>query len=159
MLQHAARMLIAALFLTISPAFAAPLAELPEALASYRGQIVYVDFWASWCAPCAQSFPWLNSLKARYGDRLTVVGVNVDERHGDAERFLAQHPAQFTLVFDPKGALAERYQVAGMPSAVILGADGSVLHQHVGFREEEIGDYERAIAAALNARNPQGKQP
>ncbi|SEQ48623.1 Thiol-disulfide isomerase or thioredoxin [Solimonas aquatica] len=141
--------LIAALLLAISAILPAQAAELPTALSAYKGKIIYLDFWASWCAPCAQSFPWLNALKSRFGDRLTVLAVNVDEHQADAQRFLEKHPAQFALAYDPKGALADHYQIAGMPSALILGADGRVLHQHSGFREEEIPQYESAITAAL----------
>ncbi len=123
--------------------------NLPAALMPYSGKVLYVDFWASWCVPCAQSFPWLNGVKARYGDRLQVVAVNVDENHGDAEGFLAKHAANFKIVYDPSGDIADRYRVAGMPSAVIIDRDGHVLHQHVGFREADTGTYESAIERAL----------
>src|ERR1700740_2946401 len=68
------------------------------ALDRLKGQVVYVDFWASWCGPCKRSFPWMNELAERYGDKgFTVVAVNVDKKREDAERFLASTPARFTV--------------------------------------------------------------
>lgn len=123
--------------------------EVPAALKPYLGQVVYVDFWASWCGPCAQSFPWLNQLRAQYGERLQVVGVNVDEDPAAAAAFLQMHPASFPIVDDHKGQLAALYAIQGMPSAVILNAQGQVIHQHAGFKSAQTGDYESAIAKAL----------
>jgi thiol-disulfide isomerase/thioredoxin len=134
--------------LSAAAATAAPQA-LPETLATYSGSVLYVDFWASWCVPCAQSFPWLNSMQTRYGKRLKIVAVNVDENHADAEKFLSRHPADFPIVFDPSGKLAEHYRISGMPSAVILAPDGRILHRHAGFREEDAEIYESAIAEAV----------
>lgn len=122
---------------------------LPAPLQPYAGQILYVDFWASWCGPCAQSFPWLNQMQAKYGDRLTIVGVDVDTDTVAARAFLQRNPAQFGIVEDPRGELAEHYQIKGMPSAVVLDASGRVIHQHSGFRSAQEPEYESAIRAAL----------
>lgn len=142
--------LIAAAFLALFAA-AAPAADLPAPLAPWAGKVVYVDFWASWCGPCAESFPWLNQLQAKYPG-LAVVGVNLDAEPAAADAFLKKHPAAFAIVRDPQGALPERYRVDGMPSSVILGPDGRVLHQHSGFRKSQIPQYEAAIRAALAGR-------
>ncbi len=123
---------------------------LAAPLKAYAGRVVYVDFWASWCGPCAQSFPWLNRMQAKYGDRLSIVAVNLDTDSAAAKDFLSRHPAHFDVLYDPAGQLAERYRIGGMPSAVILGADGAVVHQHSGFRDADIGDYEAAIGSAVN---------
>ncbi len=124
----------------------------PDELKPYAGRVVYLDFWASWCAPCAQSFPWLNEMQSRYGSNLAVVGVNVDAREADAQRFLSRHPARFEIVRDPLGRLAEHYRIQGMPSTVILDEQGRVLHQHSGFRSSEAAHYEASIRKALSAR-------
>jgi cytochrome c biogenesis protein CcmG, thiol:disulfide interchange protein DsbE len=126
-----------------------PAAALQPVLRAAGGRPVYVDFWASWCVPCALSFPWLNSVRLRYGQELVIVGVNVDERRADADRFLTRHPAEFALLFDPQGELASHYRLQGMPSAVLLSADGKLLWQHSGFRKDEIPEYEAAIRSAL----------
>lgn len=116
------------------------------------GGVTYVDFWASWCAPCAESFPWLNEMQARYGKQgLRVVGVGLDTQVAKGDRFLKAHPAQFTTARDPEGKLAEQYGVEGMPYAVLIDAEGHVLHRHVGFRAGDAADYEQAIQQALRA--------
>jgi len=135
--------------LTMGCAQAADVA-LPAPLAPYAGKLVYVDFWASWCGPCAQSFPWLNEMQAKYGKQLAIVAVNLDAQSADAQAFLGKHPAKFDVVYDAQGQLAERYHIAGMPSSVILDANGHVIHQHAGFRSAQAADYEAAIRQALN---------
>jgi len=110
-------------------------ASEPLELAQHRGKVVLVDFWASWCEPCRHSFPWLNEMQAKYGDRLVVIGVNVDRERADAERFLAQVPAQFEVIYDPNGELASRYDVMGMPSSFVFDTSGTLVDQHIGFRK------------------------
>jgi thiol-disulfide isomerase/thioredoxin len=119
-------------------------------LAALRGKLVYLDFWASWCAPCRRSFPWMNAMQEKYGPRgLVVVGVNVDQRRPDAERFLAQVPAKFTIAYDPQGAVPKLYAITAMPSSVLIDQEGRVLSVHAGFRDEERDELERKIRAAL----------
>ena len=130
----------------ISASAAAASPGLPAVSA---GKLVYMDFWASWCAPCAESFPWLNSMQAKYGDRISIVAIDVDSDPADGQAFLRTHPATFKISFDPQGQLAERYHIDGMPSTVIVDATGRVLHQHSGFYVDKAGDYEAAIEQAI----------
>lgn len=146
------KLLALIMILTAGAAGAAGDKPLPQALSAYEGKLVYVDFWASWCGPCAESFPWLNQLQEKYGTDLAVVGVNVDTDGKAADKFLQKHPARFDIVRDPAGALPELYRIEGMPSAVLLGPDGRVLHQHSGFRPKETAEYEAVIRAALPHR-------
>jgi thiol-disulfide isomerase/thioredoxin len=119
-------------------------------LARYRGKIVLVDFWASWCTPCRQSFPWLNSLQQRYADQgLVVLGVNVDRERLAAERFLRSTPAQFPIVYDPQGAFAAAYELEGMPSSLVFGPDGTLLSSHIGFKKGEREEREKEIVRLL----------
>ncbi|TFW30647.1 TlpA family protein disulfide reductase [Duganella callida] len=119
-------------------------------LAALQGKVVYVDFWASWCGPCRQSFPWMNEMQAKYGARgLQIVGVNVDARSEDAKQFLAQVPAKFTIAFDPQGGTPRSYGIKGMPSSVLIGPDGKVLMAHSGFRDGDRAELEAKIQAAL----------
>lgn len=144
-----------------APAFAtepgqpAPTLQLPGSrgavdLAALKGQVVYIDFWASWCVPCRLSFPWMNDMQARYGARgLQVLAVNVDAQRAAADTFLAQVPARFAVAFDSAGDTPRRYGVKAMPTSVLVGADGAVLQQHAGFRDDDRAALEAAIVAAL----------
>jgi len=107
----------------------------PLGLASLRGKVVLVDFWASWCEPCRHSFPWLNEMQAKYANHgLVVIGVNVDRERAQADRFLHDVPAQFRIVYDPAGTLASRYDLPGMPASYVIGPNGEVVQRHLGFR-------------------------
>lgn len=113
----------------------------PLNLDHYRGKVVYLDFWASWCTPCKLSFPWMNNLQRTYAnDGVVVIGVNVDHYRSAAEAFLKDTPAGFAILFDPKGQIAEKFPVHGMPTSVVIGKDGAIRYSHSGFetsREEE----------------------
>jgi thiol-disulfide isomerase/thioredoxin len=136
-----------------APAFSLPNAKGDTvALERMRGKVVYVDFWASWCGPCRRSFPWMNEMQQKYGARgLVIVGVNVDKKRGDAERFLAQIPASFTIVFDEAGATPNAYGVKGMPSSYVIDARGNVTFVERGFLDESRAVLEQKIADALSA--------
>jgi uncharacterized protein (TIGR03382 family) len=119
-------------------------------LEQFRGKLVYLDFWASWCGPCRQSFPWMNQMQARYGQKgLQIIGVNLDARSDDARNFLASNPAQFAIAYDASGTTPRSYGVKGMPSSVLIGADGKVLFEHSGFRAADRALLESRIRSAL----------
>ena len=118
-----------------------------------RGRVVYVDFWASWCAPCKRSFPWMNEMARKYGSRgLTIVAVNVDKKREDAEKFLKMAPAEFTVVYDPAGKSPSAWQVTSMPSSYLVDAAGTVVLVENGFKDERKADVEQHIRAALGVR-------
>ncbi|GAB4401416.1 MAG: TlpA disulfide reductase family protein [Rhodoferax sp.] len=136
---------------------AAPAFDLPGttgqnvSLSQFAGKTVYLDFWASWCGPCKQSFPWMNRLQERFGARgFQVVAINVDQRSADAQAFLKENPAQFTVAFDPAGKTPKAYAIKGMPSSVLIGPDGKVLSQHTGFKVEQRAELEAQIQKALH---------
>jgi cytochrome c biogenesis protein CcmG, thiol:disulfide interchange protein DsbE len=121
-----------------------------SSMAQLQGKVVLVDFWASWCAPCRKSFPWLNSMQQQHGKAgLIVLAVNEDENHSDAERFLQQVPAQFSVLYDQAGQLAERYQLPGMPSSFLLDKKGNIRYRHIGFKQADIAQYEANIRQLL----------
>ncbi len=104
-------------------------------LSDYRGQIVYLDFWASWCQPCRKSFTWMNKMQSLYGaEGFTVIAINLDESRLKANKFLQQIPANFDVAFDPRGNTAESYNVKAMPSSYIIDKNGNVIHANLGFR-------------------------
>jgi cytochrome c biogenesis protein CcmG, thiol:disulfide interchange protein DsbE len=125
-------------------------AAAPLDLSALRGRVVYLDFWASWCGPCKQSFPWMESLKSAYGGQgLEIVAVNLDTSRADADRFLNQFHPTFDVRFDPKGELAEYYGVQGMPVSILIDRHGVTRFTHVGFRPIDGAAYEAQVRELL----------
>ena len=115
-----------------------------------KGKIVYVDFWASWCGPCKQSFPWMNEMHTKYGPQgLEIVAINVDAKAADAERFLATSSAKFTVAFDAKGETPKQFGVKSMPTSFLVNSDGKITLVHSGFRDADRAQLETAIVGAL----------
>jgi cytochrome c biogenesis protein CcmG/thiol:disulfide interchange protein DsbE len=138
--------LVCAILLASSPSPA----DSPPDLASLRGKVIYLDFWASWCTPCRQSFPWMQAMKATYeGQGLTVIAVNLDQQRSDADAFLAKYHPSFDVRFDPQGELAERFKVRGMPTSVIIDRQGVVRFTHIGFRPVDQAAYEEQLRQLL----------
>jgi thiol-disulfide isomerase/thioredoxin len=137
----------------VAPPFSLPASSgEPIALDKLRGKVVYVDFWASWCGPCKRSFPWMNEMQQKYGGRgLAIVAVNVDKKRADAERFLAQVPASFPIVYDAAGATPASYAVRAMPSSYVIDASGRIVEVELGFRDERKAALEERIRALLGA--------
>lgn len=139
--------------LSVSYTFMGPVhAELPEGLDANGARVVWVDFWASWCAPCRRSFPWMNEMQEKYsGQGFSVIAVNVDKDRALAEEFLAEYPARFPIHYDPSGTLAAAYDVQAMPSSFLMDADGNILASHYGFRLANVEEYEAKIQAAIES--------
>lgn len=139
-----------------APAFSLPGSDAkPVALADMRGRYVYVDFWASWCGPCKQSFPWMNQLQAKLGGpRFQVLAINVDEKQSDAAHFLAEVPPSFTVVFDGKGVTPAAYGVQGMPTSFLVDPDGKIVFVHQSFKDGERVALEQKISALVGAAKP-----
>lgn len=136
----------------------APDFELPSAkghvqLSKYKGKVVYLDFWASWCAPCKQSFPFLSELQDRYKSKgLVVIAVNLDENKELADQFLAETKPTFTIAYDPKGSAAQKYKVRLMPSSYIINRRGVPVSRHFGFKSSDKNMIEINIQKSLNQR-------
>ena len=122
-------------------------------MASLRGRVVLVDFWASWCAPCAEEMPVLERFQRTYGGRgFTVIGVSQDHTVDNVRTFVRQHPVSFPIVHDPAHAVAGRYRPPRMPSSYIVDRNGVVRHVHEGFRAADAATMEREIRALLGDR-------
>lgn len=116
------------------------------ALSNYRGQVVYLDFWASWCQPCRKSFSWMNKMQSLYGkEGFKVIAINLDESREKANTFLKQVPAGFDVAFDPRGNTAKSYQIKAMPSSYIIDKQGKVVHANLGFRGNDEEKLEEKI--------------
>jgi thiol-disulfide isomerase/thioredoxin len=122
----------------------------PLDLARFRGQVVYLDFWASWCGPCAESFPFLNELHSELQTQgLAVVAVNLDENRGDADGFLGKIPARFLVAADSTGQCPERFGVETMPMSYLIDRTGKVRHVQTGFRASERAGIRDKVLALL----------
>jgi thiol-disulfide isomerase/thioredoxin len=122
--------------------------KLPDAL---KGKVVLLDFWASWCDPCKQSFPAMEELQKQYGPRgFVVIAVNVDENRSDMEDFLKTHTAGFTVVHDAAQKLVAEAGIATMPSSFLVDQSGRVRFAHAGFHGEETKkEYRQEIESLL----------
>jgi cytochrome c biogenesis protein CcmG/thiol:disulfide interchange protein DsbE len=115
-----------------------------------KGKVVLLDFWASWCDPCRQSFPWMGEMQRRYaGSDLVVIAVNLDQDRKLADRFLAATPAGFRIEFDPGGALATEFGVTAMPMSFLIDRNGKVREHHRGFRNAVRAEREQSISKLL----------
>ncbi len=125
-------------------------AELAFDLTEFKGKVVVLDFWASWCVPCRRSFPWMNSMQERYGDDgLVIIGVNMDSDPAEATAFLQEFPADFQIINDPDGELAREHDVIAMPSSYVFDRSGVLLTRHLGFKVKRQDEYEAILVEAL----------
>lgn len=116
-------------------------------LTQYRGKVVYVDFWASWCGPCKQSFPFMKALRARYpADELVVLTVNVDRSRPQANSFLAKVGTGLPVIFDAQGDLAAKYKVSDMPTSLLVDRSGKIRYRHEGFFPAKQNEYQAHVA-------------
>ncbi len=119
-------------------------------LGAYRGKVVFLDFWASWCPPCLSSLPQLEALRGEFpSDQFQIVAINVDRDPRKALELLARHPVGYPSASDPKGEWPERFAVPTMPSSYLIDRQGVVRHVHAGFRDGDIEALRAQIAALL----------
>jgi len=113
-------------------------ASKPFSLEAARGQVVLIDFWASWCAPCKRTLPALRDMKARFPSA-SVLAISVDEDENRAKRFLkGADPEGLLTLHDPKGEVAGLYAIQGMPSAVLIDKGGILRFRHDGYSESDL---------------------
>ena len=123
-------------------------------MSDLKGQVVYVDFWASWCTPCRKSFPWMNNLHERFAKQgLKIIAVNVDKDKALVDQFLKAYPANFTVAYDPEGKLASKLGLKGMPSSYVFDRRGNLKTSHIGFRKKDIEKLESIITKEISHKN------
>lgn len=126
------------------------LAGRPVALEGLRGKVVLVDFWASWCGPCREELPVLESFHVQYKPKgLVVIGVNIDNDAQNMKEFLRREKLSFTIVPDAKREVAGRYEPTKMPSSYLIDKKGIVRHVHAGFKRADAVALEAEIKALL----------
>lgn len=115
-------------------------------LSEQRGQVIMLNFWASWCGPCRKEMPLLDELHQRYSKAgFQVWGVNVDAERGDAERMLKKIPVNFPILFDPEGKASRIFDIEAMPTSVFIDRDGKLRYVHKGYRSGEEETYRKYI--------------
>jgi peroxiredoxin len=131
----------------IAPGAAAPGFNLPSsggqvALDGLKGQVVLINFWASWCGPCREEMPILEKLYHKYqAAGFTLLGVNVEPKSADAAKFLRATPVSFPILFDTDSKVSKLYSVADMPSTVIVDRNGRVRYIHHGYHAGDENEY------------------
>jgi thiol-disulfide isomerase/thioredoxin len=153
----------AALLFTVAPALAVEIGKpapafalsaiggsAPVSLEQFKGKVVFVDFWASWCGPCRQSLPQYEKLREELAhEEFAIVAVNLDEDAADATAFLKQHPVNYTILRDPAGDVPKAFGLLGMPTSYLIDRDGIVRAVRTGFEPADIDKLRVEIHALL----------
>jgi len=125
----------------------------PVRLSELRGKVVLINFWATWCGPCRKEMPLLEAIHRRYEKLgLTLLGVNVEEDLSDAEEFLRQTPVSFPILTDPENRVSRLFDVAAMPSTVIVDRAGRLRHLHHGYQDGYENIYQDQVRALIRER-------
>lgn len=142
--------------LAVAPAGPAPKFQLasmagkPVSLDQYKGQVVMLNFWASWCGPCRAEMPILEKLHAKYKPMgFTMIGVNVEPDSAEAAKWLKATPVTFPILFDTKSEVSKLYSVQSMPSTVIIDRKGNLRWLHRGYKPGDENEYLNQIRALV----------
>jgi peroxiredoxin len=138
-----------------APSFSAPSLDGKSMveMSKYRGKVVYLDFWASWCAPCLVAIPEIEKMRGEFpAEEFQIVAVNLDQKVKKALRFLKKHPVGYPSASDPKGSLPGQYGVETMPTSYLIDGDGVIRYVHRGFKRGDDSKLRHEIRALLEAR-------
>jgi thiol-disulfide isomerase/thioredoxin len=124
-----------------------------DKIKQYQGKVIYLDFWASWCGPCRRSFPWMNQIQKKYkAQGLQVISINLDSDRLLATEFLDEYPVNFDVIYDPKGVLAKKYKLKGMPQSFIINQSGELVSSHIGFTAKKQAQYEQELIHVMEEK-------
>lgn len=119
-------------------------------LAQFKGDVVMINFWASWCGPCRQEMPLLDNIYKQYKDMgFTLIGVNVEPDSSSANAWLKKTPVSYPILYDPKSQVSQLYQVQAMPTTVIIDRKGIVRYMHNGYLPGDENQYMNSIRALI----------
>ena len=119
-------------------------------LSELRGEVVMLNWWASWCGPCRQEMPLLDALQNKYRDYgFTLLGINVDEKTEQAQKLLKQVPVAFKVLLDPQSRTSELYGIDAMPSTILIDRDGNMRFLHRGYKPGYEDDYDAQVKALV----------
>lgn len=117
---------------------------------SFKGKYLYIDFWASWCAPCQLSFPWMEKIRAKHSPaKLEIVAINLDVTKADADAFLSKAPHSFTILYDPSGSAPGMFHPPTMPTSYLVDPEGKIVSIHPGFKASSAEQMELELDKVL----------
>ncbi len=115
-------------------------------LSELRGQVILLNFWASWCGPCRQEMPLLEKMHQRYSSLgFTVLGVNVEADSSKANAMLKHVPVSFPILYDTQNTVSELYKVSGMPTTVVIDRNGNMRYLHKGYKPGDEAHYRKWV--------------
>jgi len=115
-------------------------------LDAYRGKVVYLDFWASWCTPCLASLPAIEDLRREFpAEEFQVLAINVDSNPKKARKFLGKHPVGYPSATDPRGRLPESFGLETMPTSYLIDRKGVIRYVHPGFQKQDVSEIRSRI--------------
>ncbi len=119
-------------------------------LSELRGEVVMINFWASWCAPCRQEMPLLEVLYKKYSDLgFTLLAVNVEEDSSKADDLLRDIPVTFPVLYDNTNKVTKLYKVVAMPSTIIIDRDGKMRYLHRGYLPGYEEEYKKQVSELI----------
>jgi peroxiredoxin len=140
-----------------APDFKAPALDGKSrlSLAAYRGKVVYLDFWASWCPPCLTSLPQLEELRKQFpSDQFQILAVNVDQDPQQARKFLERTQIGYPSATDPKGSIPASFGIETMPTSFLIDRQGVIRYVHHGFRKGDTTPLRERIAQLIGDAAP-----
>jgi thiol-disulfide isomerase/thioredoxin len=113
-------------------------------LQNYRGQIVILDFWATWCAPCKESLPELARLDSE-NNSLKVLAINIDDKKDNAIKFVDKYGLKFTVPYDQEKNVVASYEIPAIPTAIIIDQEGFIRFLHIGYTKNDLEKIQKEI--------------